>query len=83
MRNVLPLGTWLMILGAIITGVSGGWSGFPWSREVPTEAARHSITFVVGIALVVAGALLRTRSLRATRIEEQGTPPISGPSKGQ
>ena len=62
MKRNPPL--WLMwvLIGAIVIAVSGGWSGAPWSAETSTAAARSSLKFLVGIAIVLVGAYLRHRA---------------------
>ena len=64
MRTPQPLWMMVVFLGAIVTGSSGGWSGAPWAADVTSAAARSSIKFVIGIAILLIGAYLRYRASR-------------------
>ena len=65
------------MIGAIIMMVSGGWSGAPWLADIDHEAARSSIKFLVGLATVLVGALLRYRASRLSRPGRKLIPPAA------
>jgi hypothetical protein len=67
---------WVMI-GTLIIVASGGWSGAPWRAGIDHEAARSSIKFLIGLATVLIGALLRYRASRLARLSRELVPPAA------